>query len=128
MFVNCVDDFIYENVNVVGEIDNLSDQPDFAMVRITGGQTVLQHFEDLQEIATFPSCMTVLKITSTIDAYEVSVFVNDPSKVNESTFHIKSGILRAYWGSRMNMEKDVSFTVKSKLLSSASFSVLLYSL
>ena len=92
MFVNCVDDFIYENVNVVGEIDNLSDQPDFAMVRITGGQTVLQHFEDLQEIATFPSCMTVLKITSTIDAYEVSVFVNDPSKVNESTFHIKSGI------------------------------------
>ena len=123
MFVNCVDDFIYENVNVVGEIDNLSDQPDFAMVRITGGQTVLQHFEDLQEIATFPSCMTVLKITSTIDAYEVSVFVNDPSKVNESTFHIKSGILRAYWGSRMNMEKDVSFTVKSTHTSTSTLSL-----
>lgn len=110
-------------MNVLGVIDVLSDKPDFAMVRITGGQTVLQHVESVNEIAVFPSCMTVLKVTSTINAYEVTVFVNDPSKVNESTFRVKSGVIRSFWGLRMNIEKDVSFAVETSLTSTSTLSL-----
>lgn len=108
-----LDDFIYENVNVSGEIEKLSASPDYAVIRIAGGQTVLQHVASVDDIAVFPPCVTVLSVTSTVDAYLVTVFVNDPAAVSASTFRVKEGVIRAYWGSKRNVEKEVSIVVKS---------------
>ena len=47
----------------------------------------------------------------------------DPSAVSESTIRIKAGVIRAYWGHRENVEKDVSISVMNVLTSSATLEV-----
>ena len=89
--------------------------PDYAVVRISGGQTVLQQVQTIDAIAVFPPCMTVLEVTSTVDSYLVTVYVNDPAAIRSSTLRVKEGVIRAYWGSKRNVEKDVSVEVKMVL-------------
>ena len=87
--------------------------PDYAVVRISGGQTVLQQVPTIDAIAVFPSCMTVLEVTSTVNSYLVTVYLNDPEAVRSSTIRVKEGVIRAYWGSKRNVEKSVSVEVKN---------------
>ena len=77
--------------------------PDYAVVRISGGQTVLQQVQTIDAIAVFPPCMTVLEVTSTVDSYLVTVYVNDPAAIRSSTLRVKEGVIRAYWGSKRNV-------------------------
>ncbi|OAO12756.1 GTP-binding protein, partial [Blastocystis sp. ATCC 50177/Nand II] len=108
-------DFIRANVVVTAVIEKMSMTPDYAVVRISGGQTVLQQVQTIDAIAVFPPCMTVLEVTSTVDSYLVTVYVNDPAAIRSSTLRVKEGVIRAYWGSKRNVEKDVSVEVKMVL-------------
>lgn len=53
-------------MDVQVRIDKISEMPDFATVRIDGGWTVLQHVTNVSEIATFPDCLRVVKVRSTM--------------------------------------------------------------
>ena len=121
--VSFLDDYVYENVNVVAMVNHLSDRPDFAIIYISGGMTVRPNIQSINEIAVLPTSVDVISVEATLSSYVIKVFVNDPTSLSQDTILVKEGVISSYWGQKTNLEKDVSIAVMTLHVSESTFNL-----